>query len=675
MNITNFSRAIFAIAMMLIVAFPTLAHDFEVDGIFYKIRSETAKTVNVSCKGYDYDDYYAEYTGSVTIPSTVTYNGISFSVTGIDNNTFYECGGLTSITIPNSVTSIGNSAFSYCKNLSCIVIGNSVTSIGNYAFLNCSNLTSITIPNSVTSIGDMAFRSCTTLNKVTINDGNKVLKLGYGATSSSMSNSKGLFEDCPVDTLYLGRNLSYDATSNYGYSPFYNLKTLTKVYIGNNVTTLGANLFRNCSNLLPFIIPSSVTTIEKNVFVSCKNLTTISIPNSVTSIGECAFHGCSNLKELILEDGTEELLFDYDYSNVDITSNYSPISLLNYCPLETLHLGRNVKYNSEYKSFNPKNTLKNLIIGNLVKHIGDYAFSNCTEILGTLSFPHSIISIGKSAFSDCNGLTTINLPDSLMTIEESAFAKCTGISSIIMPNTLTAIDAKAFSECTTLKSVSFGKSIATIGTAAFGSCNNLLNVTSLNPMPQNIDANAFSSAAYTNATLTVPYKCNGLYAGRTGWGSFNNIVEMEMPKIYLTLKFPESGTITHKEVYEEAVDLSFKANEGWEINSVTFNEEDVTAELDNEGNYTTPILTADAIIVVVFEKIETSVEPISEKNEIKVYAYNGEVRIVGAEPQSKVSIYNSIGALVYKGNDKTIVLNGNGVYILTVEGRTFKFAM
>ena len=37
--------------------------------------------------------------------------------------------------------------------------------------------------------------------------------------------------------------------------------------------------------------------------------------------------------------------------------------------------------------------------------------------------------------------------------------------------------------------------------------------------------------------------------------------------------------------------------------------------------------------------------------------------------------YNSIGALVYKGYDKTIALDGNGVYILTVEGRTFKFAM
>ena len=59
---------------------------------------------------------------------------IADGVTGIPNSAFFECSGLTSITIPSSVTSIGREAFALCKNLTSIIIGNGVTSIGNNAF-------------------------------------------------------------------------------------------------------------------------------------------------------------------------------------------------------------------------------------------------------------------------------------------------------------------------------------------------------------------------------------------------------------------------------------------------------------------------------------------------------------------------------------------------------------
>ena len=129
-------KTLAAIAFLL-CSITVFAEDFEVDGIYYYITSETEKTVMVTYSGSYYSEKYDRYTGSVVIPETVTYSGTKYSVTSIGNNAFYRCTGLTSITIPNSVTSIGGSAFTGCVGLTSITIPNSVTSIGNGAFKGC----------------------------------------------------------------------------------------------------------------------------------------------------------------------------------------------------------------------------------------------------------------------------------------------------------------------------------------------------------------------------------------------------------------------------------------------------------------------------------------------------------------------------------------------------------
>ena len=105
--------------------------------------------------------------GAVNIPSTVTYNNNTYSVTAIGDYAFIVCTRLTSVTIPNSITSIGRSAFSGCSGLTSISIPSSVTSIGADAFRSCC-FVSVTIPNSVTSIGSHAFIKCRNLTSVTI---------------------------------------------------------------------------------------------------------------------------------------------------------------------------------------------------------------------------------------------------------------------------------------------------------------------------------------------------------------------------------------------------------------------------------------------------------------------------------------------------------------------------
>ena len=80
----------------------------------------------------------------ITIPATVTKDGVKYTVTSIGDDAFSYCTGLTSVTIPSSVTSIGKGAFSMCRSLTSVDILDGVTSIGDFAFSWCSGLTSVT---------------------------------------------------------------------------------------------------------------------------------------------------------------------------------------------------------------------------------------------------------------------------------------------------------------------------------------------------------------------------------------------------------------------------------------------------------------------------------------------------------------------------------------------------
>ena len=161
-HLTKLFRATIAIAMMLCVALPTFAHDFEVNGIYYNYLDETAKTVEVTYRGYSYDSYSNEYTGALAIPSSVTYSGTTYSVTRIGNRAFENCTYLTSVTIPNSVTKICDYAFSGCDltevNISdlsawCKIDFGSYANPLNYAKkfkLNGAEIKDLVIPNDIT---------------------------------------------------------------------------------------------------------------------------------------------------------------------------------------------------------------------------------------------------------------------------------------------------------------------------------------------------------------------------------------------------------------------------------------------------------------------------------------------------------------------------------------------
>ena len=444
-------KKLLQIPLLLVVLFlssiPISAHDFEVDGIYYKIIDKWGRTVKVTYQGNSFTEYSNEYTGSVTLPSIVTYNDVTYSVTSIGDYAFRSCTGLTSVTIPNSVTEIGYYAFGSCTGLTSITIGNSVNSIGEYAFNCCSSLLSIIIPNSVTSIGDGAFCGCTGLTSVTIP--NSVTEIGYyafgsctGLTSITIGNSVNSIGE-----------YAFNGCSNLSEVNILDLSAWCKIdfFIGNAENTVYYNTSSNPLSLAHkfklrgeditnLVIPNDITEIKQATFVGCTNLASIIIPNSVTSIGRYAFYGCSNVE-----------LFEVPNSLAQIGAGAIPSSAwCNKLPEGVIYLGKVLyKYNGEM----PNDTSIEVVDG--TTSIYPSAFYNCKGLI-SISIPYTVNDIGDNAFYNCVNLKSISIPHSVTTIGNYAFRNCDGLTSGTIPSSVTSIGYNIFRNCSNLKEISIG---------------------------------------------------------------------------------------------------------------------------------------------------------------------------------------------------------------------------
>ncbi len=111
----------------------------------------------------------------LVIPEKVVENGVTYTVTSIDNQTTEEKKGvfastydIQSVIVPNSVTTIGADVFWSCMGLQEISLGNSVATIGDNAFQYCAALRSISLPNTLTSVGNHFLCHCNKIEALVI---------------------------------------------------------------------------------------------------------------------------------------------------------------------------------------------------------------------------------------------------------------------------------------------------------------------------------------------------------------------------------------------------------------------------------------------------------------------------------------------------------------------------
>lgn len=117
-----------------------------IDGIYYNFTSENTAEVVAGENAY---------TGAVTIPATVEYEGNTYNVTAIRSEAF-RSSAITSVSLPEGIEKIGVGAFYACNSLKSITFPNSLTTLDACAF-GTSAITSITWGTGLTALNGMTF--------------------------------------------------------------------------------------------------------------------------------------------------------------------------------------------------------------------------------------------------------------------------------------------------------------------------------------------------------------------------------------------------------------------------------------------------------------------------------------------------------------------------------------
>ena len=348
-----------------------------------EVYNKSTLSITAGSSSNGYVAYYAKnvYKNEGGSKLTTDENGYVIYTDGDEKILVAYHGTNTELALPSYITKINQYAFYNCTGLTSVTIGKGVTLIGNSAFRDCTGLTNITIPDSVTSIGGGAFYGCTEFTTVNWN--------AIECTSAGSSESP-IFKGCSnLATVNIGDNVKIIPSF-----AFHDCTGLTSVVIPNSVTSIGDYAFRNCTELTSVTIPDSVTSIGESAFYDCTGLTTVNWnATECTSAGSSdypIFKGCSNLATVNIGD------------NVKIIPSYA----FKYCtgltnitiPDSVTSIGR--------EAFSFCTRLTSVTIGGSVTSIGYSAFWGCTG-LTSVTIPDSVTSIGDGAFSYCTGLTSI----------------------------------------------------------------------------------------------------------------------------------------------------------------------------------------------------------------------------------------------------------------------------
>ena len=469
------------LAFMLLpgAAWAAVGDTFTIDNIEYRVTGVDPAEVEVS-NGTKFSDE------NLVIPPTVENDSITYTVTAIGDNAFYNNQRFKTITFPNTLTKIGNRAFMYCYGLEgALTLPEGLKEIGDYAFSGYAeyagffnnkliNITSVTLLDSLEELGAGAFHACN-ITSVVVPD--KIKQLNSETFSAC-------FE---LSSVTLPDGLTAIGTDGqYAGGPFQHCKSLKTITLPDSVEFIGNTAFAQ-SGLTEITLPANCKTLWDAAFGYCDDLAKITWNDKLKTVNSNAFAKCNNLQEVTIPPGIAS--FDpAAFRNCTGTINVSDISL--YAALINFRDNGPNQYDTAY-TVNFVGSLQNLEFedGNFKYIVIDEA-KKYVQLMGIkdnvtpdagLTLPgtatyadlnqeYTVTEIGVGVFGGHTELTSVELPANLIKIADRAFSGCTGLTSLTLPDTVEVIGNQAFYECINLTEVNFSSGLTEIGERAFYKC-------------------------------------------------------------------------------------------------------------------------------------------------------------------------------------------------------------
>ncbi len=442
------------LASAIATSLSAAAYDFESAGIYYNITGNN--TVEVTYSDITNNTYYS---GSISVPKTVTNNGTEYSVTKIGGYAF-KGSAVTSVSMPEGITSIGFEAFFVCQNLETVALPESLTTFGSEAFRSCSSLKTIKIPSGVTAIPESCFDGCSSLKSVTIPEG--VTDIGGAA-----------FSGCNLNALTLPESLE----------------------------KIKGRAFEDNRSLKSVNIPAKVKTIETQAFYGC-GLTDLVIQEGVQAIGNNAFLENNKLKSIICNAATPPALGENAF-NIEITPSIK-------VPMASIAAYRKAYGWKDFSNYYSGEVVADGITYRIDENGAMVAVAEASlieaNILSSVEFEgnqYPVIKINNGVFSGNTNLESVALPESLTTLGSGTFSYCSSLKTINIPSKVTAIPDNCLIECSSLESVTIPEGVTTIGKSAFFGCN--LNALTLPESLETIGSYAFRNNSSLKS-VNIPAK-------------------------------------------------------------------------------------------------------------------------------------------------------------------------
>lgn len=397
------------------------------------------------------------------------------NLSAIGDYALFECGGISSLAIPETVKRIGHEAFNglvgiYPESLipatlsSSRLLGDDCLVIVPAAALNDYRNAEYWKDFAGSIYADnMNMRQVVDVTVSAERDGSGLL------TAVGSDDALSIISDLTVH----GTINSYDIFMIRNRMPrLHNLDlTDTKVVANpyeyytdshSENNRIGQNAFRELNKLRSVKLPNSIDYIGYAAFESCQNLTSVTLYSGINAIDNSAFFNCGSLKEITLPEG--------------------------------------------------------------LLSIGSYAFHSCSS-LQNVDFPSTLLTLESEAFYNCGSLKEVILPNNISTIGWYAFGYCGSLEKAVLPSRVRRIEYYAFHGCNNLRELRIPPMVESIGDRAFSDCNNIKDVYVYiaNSKDIKIDMNTFS--CWNTATLHIPDFSYNSYYWDTQWGQFATKVE------------------------------------------------------------------------------------------------------------------------------------------------------